>query len=288
MFQKRVLVEDLEKMREIKDRKIGFLRKDVNEMSPTEMDALIATEKQTYKLQNEITNGIKLDHCIHVTKTFREELMGKLHPDDSNEEKDEDSGSSSATKFIRKGQRNLKSSNPAKDKETGAGIVFLPINPQDITGFNNLKDQYEYFAISKVTVNFQSNSAGNLAPILGKYLGPRSGDYNKEINTIQQRLTQATKGAEAQSNKKAKMALNDPYYMKSIVIGQDTIDLPDLGFGLISTKYDPEKIKLNYGTFAFESRCPTVQELFVEVFYTIEFYTTVNYEGMKVSDDELE
>lgn len=266
MFQRHKIVNYIQNLRNASTRKYALIEKPVREMSDAEKEEVIAAQKQLITTQHRIETGLSLNHPIFVEKTFKEILGGSLYYGDLKAKDRQFCG-----KFN-------EGRNPCR-------LLWHPIQPERIVGFMNIKDDYQYYRLTKITVHFQSTSSSNIAPIIGRYVAPFSGDFDdKEIfPDARMRILQeqATQEAKSQNNREAKMSLSNPYYMIDFIVDGKRIRSPVIQNGLLACSYDMNASKVNFGQFVFESRCPEIQEIYLEVYYTIEFYTSVNMEGVK-------
>ena len=161
--------------------------------------------------------------------------------------------------------------------------TIIPLTPVNMNAFLNLRRRYQYFRINRIGVNFVSNSATNLSPILCRYIPPTIRNMQGDANFY-------TKVAESAGTKEGYMSIHTPpYLMKQLRVTSDEqqnkyymVDsvVPELKTGRACCDYDESQWYLDYGAFYFETKNQVVQQdIIMRVHYKIDFYTGYDYES---------
>lgn len=172
-----------------------------------------------------------------------------------------------------------------KDDEPAQTVYYtiIPLTPVNMNAFINLRKKYQYFRINRIAVNFVSNSATNLSPILCRYIPPTIRNMQGDANFY-------TKVAESAGTKEGYMSIHTPpYLMKQL---QVTVDeqgkkyymvnsvIPELKTGRACCDYDENQWYLDFGAFYFETKNQAIQQdILMRVHYKIDFYTGYDYES---------
>ena len=160
-----------------------------------------------------------------------------------------------------------------------------------MNGFINLRKKYQYFRINRIAVNFVSNSATNLSPILCRYIPPTIRNMQGDANFY-------TKVAESAGTKEGYMSIHTPpYLMKQLQVTVDEEEnkyymvnsvVPELKTGRACCDYDENQWYLDYGAFYFETKNQAVQQdILMRVHYKIDFYTGYDYESYVYSPENF-
>ena len=174
---------------------------------------------------------------------------------------------------------NLKSDEPAQP----IYYTIIPLTPVNMNAFLNLRKRYQYFRINRIGVNFVSNSATNLSPILCRYIPPTIRNMQGDANFY-------TKVSESAGTHEGYMSIHTPpYLMKQLEVTVDEQEnkyyrvgtvVPELKTGRACCDYDETQWYLDYGAFYFETKNLTVQQdIVMKVHYKIDFYTGYDYES---------
>lgn len=227
--------------------------------------------------RDEIKNGVRnaytlsIDHQKMVKCDFTDTWAGKVEPQ---------SNGTTAIRMI-----NVR----RQGNETEQDYYHtIELTPKNITGFVNLKKKYQFYHINKISVQFVSNSANNLTPIICKYVPPMKTEIRSE------EIDQITKFAQSIGQKEGYMSIHSPYYlvhtMETDTQGKVTDRIkstyPVLHNDIVMTNMDDE-YKVNYGSFLFECKNllgSNVQSFIARVSYEIDFYTGIDYDNVEVSD----
>ena len=168
------------------------------------------------------------------------------------------------------------------DKEDNS-FVIIPLTPVNMNAFMNLRKRYQYFRINRIAVNFVSNSATNLSPILCRYIPP----------TIRARQVPAnfyTKVAESKGTQEGYMSIHTPPCLMKQIEKRTLLDnevayslqdvIPQLQTGRLCTDYNEDKWYLDFGGLLFETKNTGVeQNVIMRMHYKIDFYTGYDYES---------
>lgn len=180
-----------------------------------------------------------------------------------------------------------------KDDEPAQPVYYtiIPLTPVNMNGFINLRKKYQYFRINRIAVNFVSNSATNLSPILCRYIPPTIRNMQGDANFY-------TKVAESAGTKEGYMSIHTPpYLMKQLQVTVDeeenkyyTVEsvVPELKTGRACCDYDENQWYLDFGAFYFETKNQAVQQdIIMRVHYKIDFYTGYDYESYVYSPENF-
>lgn len=180
-----------------------------------------------------------------------------------------------------------------KDDEPAQPVYYtiIPLTPVNMNGFINLRKKYQYFRINRIAVNFVSNSATNLSPILCRYIPPTIRNMQGDANFY-------TKVAESAGTKEGYMSIHTPpYLMKQLQVTVDEQEnkyymvnsvVPELKTGRACCDYDENQWYLDYGAFYFETKNQAVQQdILMRVHYKIDFYTGYDYESYVYSPENF-
>lgn len=180
-----------------------------------------------------------------------------------------------------------------KDDEPTQPVTYtiIPLTPVNMNGFINLRKKYQYFRINRIAVNFVSNSATNLSPILCRYIPPTIRNMQGDANFY-------TKVAESAGTHEGYMSIHTPpYLMKQLQVTVDeeenkyyTVEsvVPELKTGRACCDYDENQWYLDFGAFYFETKNQTVQQdIIMKVHYKIDFYTGYDYESYVYSPENF-
>lgn len=169
------------------------------------------------------------------------------------------------------------------EPEQKAYYAVIPLTPVNMAAFINLRKKYQYFRINRIAVNFVSNSATNLSPILCKYIPPT-------IRSMQGDPNFYTKVAESAGTKEGYMSIHTPpCLMKQLRVTVDQNEnkyysvetvIPELKTGRLCCDYNENEWYLDYGAFYFETKNHALeQDIIMRVHYKIDFYTGYDYES---------
>lgn len=180
-----------------------------------------------------------------------------------------------------------------KDDEPAQPVTYtiIPLTPVNMNGFINLRKKYQYFRINRIAVNFVSNAATNLSPILCRYIPPTIRNMQGDANFY-------TKVAESAGTHEGYMSIHTPpYLMKQLQVTVDeeenkyyTVEsvVPELKTGRACCDYDENQWYLDYGAFYFETKNQAVQQdIIMKVHYKIDFYTGYDYESYVYSPENF-
>ena len=161
--------------------------------------------------------------------------------------------------------------------------TIIPLTPVNMNAFINLRRRYQYFRINRIAVNFVSNSATNLSPILCRYIPPTIRNMQGDANFY-------TKVAESAGTHEGYMSIHTPpFLMKQLGVTVDQEEnkyymvnsvVPEVKTGRACCDYDENQWYLDYGAFYFETKNLAVrQDIIMKVHYKIDFYTGYDYES---------
>lgn len=180
-----------------------------------------------------------------------------------------------------------------KDDEPAQPVTYtiIPLTPVNMNGFINLRKKYQYFRINRIAVNFVSNAATNLSPILCRYIPPTIRNMQGDANFY-------TKVAESAGTHEGYMSIHTPpYLMKQLQVTVDEEEnkyymvesvVPELKTGRACCDYDENQWYLDYGAFYFETKNQAVQQdIIMKVHYKIDFYTGYDYESYVYSPENF-
>lgn len=180
-----------------------------------------------------------------------------------------------------------------EDDEPGQPIYYtvIPLTPVNMNAFMNLRKKFQYFRINRIGVNFVSNAATNLSPILCKYIPPTIRNMQGDPNFY-------TKVAESAGTHEGYMSIHTPpYLMKQLRVTVDEQEnkyymvnsvIPELKTGRACCDYDENQWYLDYGAFYFETKNQAVQQdIIMRVHYKIDFYTGYDYESYVYSPENF-
>lgn len=180
-----------------------------------------------------------------------------------------------------------------KDEEPAQPVTYtiIPLTPVNMNGFINLRKKYQYFRINRIAVNFVSNAATNLSPILCRYIPPTIRNMQGDANFY-------TKVAESAGTHEGYMSIHTPpYLMKQLQVTVDEEEnkyymvesvVPELKTGRACCDYDENQWYLDFGAFYFETKNQAVQQdIIMKVHYKIDFYTGYDYESYVYSPENF-
>ena len=180
-----------------------------------------------------------------------------------------------------------------KDDEPAQPVYYtiIPLTPVNMNAFTNLRHKYQYFRINKIAVNFVSNSATNLSPILCRYIPPTIRNMQGDANFY-------TKVSESAGTREGYMSIHTPpFLMKQLQVTVDDQEnkyysvstiVPELKTGRACCDYDENQWYLDYGAFYFETKNLAVQQdIIMRVHYKIDFYTGYDYESYIYSPENF-
>ena len=180
-----------------------------------------------------------------------------------------------------------------KDDEPAQPVTYtiIPLTPVNMNGFINLRKKYQYFRINRIAVNFVSNAATNLSPILCRYIPPTIRNMQGDANFY-------TKVAESAGTHEGYMSIHTPpYLMKQLQVTVDEEEnkyymvesvVPELKTGRACCDYDENQWYLDFGAFYFETKNQAVQQdIIMKVHYKIDFYTGYDYESYVYSPENF-
>lgn len=197
----------------------------------------------------------------------------------------------------RKAKRLFVFSNPKPDvdpqPQSVISILGLELSPKYLSGFQALKNKYQYFKINKISLRFVANSAANLSPIICRYIPPMAkyanlDDMDKDIQSGALDLEYVTKCAESKGSEYGYTSVHCPPCLIKIgeydkdgefSYGANGMCLANLCTDRCICDFATFGQQLDYGAFIFESRNMNEQSVIAQIHYCVDFYTGIDFEA---------
>lgn len=271
-----------------------------NELSSSDRERIVSNLHKNEINAIRQQSNLSIDHQKMIRSEFTETWIGSLGTYDE----------------IKLRQQELKRMKKPKDRtmyvfgtnddeddssDVTKHIDFLGIEliPGDLSGFNAMKNKYQYFKVNKMSVRFVANTASNLSPIVCRYIPPVAkyanlDDMNKDVESDKLNLDYITKYSESAGTNYGYVSIHCPpclikigqYTKEGFIYGDTGMCLANLCTDRIITDYKDFNQQIDFGTFIFESRNMNYQSVIAQISYQIDFYTGIDYEAAALPDLE--
>lgn len=182
----------------------------------------------------------------------------------------------------------LKSNVNVFTSEEPSESISLNIDMNQIDTFKNMKNQWLYFKLQCIDVEFRNNSKASFVPILCHYLPPCYEYVDHSINFTNNTVV-------ASGLKEEKKTIADPFYIVRMAdsdvklnptaadyietVRKSTYPVSGLQKNMYVANYNTEKLYLDYGKFVFTTKnLENTQDIIIKVKFNFAFMTYANPE----------
>lgn len=174
--------------------------------------------------------------------------------------------------------------------------ISLDIDLNKIDAFKNMKNQWLYFKLQNIEIEFRNNSKASFIPVLCHYLPPCYEYVEHTTSFINNTVIASGTGAEVKT-------IADPCYIVRMVepgrtlnpdaenylddVREYTYPVSGLQKDMYVANYNLEKLYLDFGKFVFETKnLDNVQDIIITARFNFNFFTYANPEDFYNTSDE--